>query len=97
MIGVHRFDATDRARLLDYFLSLRRSDDMVEPNVLNADGLTLMLPGFSSAEQTDDFLTWLQRGRLCNPFPPESTFRRLKVHLVEPIDRQDPVSIEFRR
>jgi hypothetical protein len=34
---------------------------------------------------------------LCNPFPPDSTFRRLKVQLIAPIDAQDPVSAEFRR
>ena len=96
MIALHRFSPDDRAAVLAYFKALQ-DDDSVESVTFQVDGLTLMLPSFNLTKQSEDFLTWLQRGRLCNPFPPDSTFRRLKVQLLAPINAQDPVSTEFRR
>jgi hypothetical protein len=96
MIALHRFSAEDRAEVLAYFKALQ-DDDWVRSVTIQVDGLTLMLPSFDLTNQSEDFLTWLQRGRLCNPFPADSNFRRLKVKLIAPINAQDPVSAEFRR
>jgi hypothetical protein len=87
-----------QSAIINYFSELRGNDNGTNPIKIKIDALTLKLPRirFFDPEQTT-FDLWIQKGRLCHPFPNDPNFRHLKVTLKTRIVSDDSLSTELER
>ncbi len=80
-----KIESASRKEIIKYFSNLKVSTVEVESvEVCVKKGLTIKFPKikFYSAEDST-FDLWIQKGRLCHPFPNDPSFRHLRVKLLE--------------
>ena len=98
-IRLSKIDKEQRKHLISYFSNLRSNDGGVDGIDINIDnGLTVKLPDiqfYNSEASTFDL--WVQKGRLCHPFPNDPSFRHLRVVLLSKISPEDELSAELEK
>ena len=80
-----KLDAPVRKEILQYFSQLKNNiEDVKSLEVSVKKGLTIQFPKIKFYTAEDSTLDlWIQKGRLCHPFPNDPSFRHLRVKLLE--------------
>jgi hypothetical protein len=96
-LQLSKIDKDQRFNIISYFSDLRKNDDRIKGIKIQIDALTIKLPDieFFKPESTT-FDLWIQKGRLCHPFPNDPSFRHLRVVLKTKIAPDDMLSTELR-
>ena len=70
-------------KICHFFKRLEKGTTIETATHIAAGDLNILLPPivFTTTSSDDNFESWLQTGRLCQPFPPESNFRHFKIKL----------------
>lgn len=93
-INLSKINKDQRSIILNYFSEISCGETSVKSAKVEFDnGLTVKLPSidfFSSELNTFDL--WIQKGRLCHPFPNDPSFRHLKVVLLDKISPKSELS-----
>lgn len=94
-----KIDKDERNKIISYFSYLRSNECTVDPMDISTDyGLTISLPDIQFYnDDLASFDLWIQKGRLCHPFPNDPAFRHLKVKLLTKISPEDELSSELRK
>lgn len=87
----------NRGDLKAYFCALRGGQGTVPKTEIDCGEVMLILPAFRLGQATSTFETWIQRGRLCQAFPPDGDFRKLKVRLLSKPGNNVPFVEELAR
>jgi len=97
-LQLSKIDKEQRSHIISYFSDLRNNDDGAEGIEIRLNALTVKLPDiqFFKSESTT-FDLWIQKGRLCHPFPNDPSFRHLRVVLKTKIAPDDSLSTELRK
>ncbi len=97
-LQLSKIDKEQRSHIVSYFFDLRNNDDDAEGIEIKLNALTVKLPDiqFFKSESTT-FDLWIQKGRLCHPFPNDPSFRHLRVVLKTKIAPDDSLSTELRK
>lgn len=97
-LQLSKIDKEQRSHIISYFSDLRNSDDGIEGIKIRINALTVKFPDieFFNPESTT-FDLWIQKGRLCHPFPNDPSFRHLRVVLKTKIAPDDILSTELRK
>jgi hypothetical protein len=91
-------DKEQRTRIIRYFSELKENDDGVDGIDFSIQGLTVEFPCIEFfKDESGSFDLWLQKGRLCHPFPNDPGFRHLRVELLSRITADDNLSAELRK
>lgn len=94
-----KMGSSQRREVISYFSELFSEDVLVvDGHEIVNDGLTIKFPEikiYNKEEITFDL--WLQKGRLCHPFPYDPNFRHLKIQLKSKISPEDELSVALSK
>jgi len=100
-LQLSKIDKEQQSHIISYFSDLSdlgNNGDDIEGIIIKINALTIKLPDiqFFKPESTT-FDLWIQKGRLCHPFPNDPSFRHLRVVLKTKIAPDDILSTELRK
>ncbi len=93
-MNLSKINAEQKNLLLEYFRNLRDGSDQVHGIQLDLDnGVFIKLPSITQYNpDISSFDFWIQKGRLCHPFPNDSSFRHLRLTLKSKMVPKDELS-----
>ena len=93
-VNLSKLDGDQRKILLNYFRKLIDFKQKVCGIQLNLEnGVSIELPSITKySPDAGSFDLWIQKGRLCHPFPNDPSFRHLRLTLKSKMSRKDELS-----